>query len=231
MGPRNNALMSITRNVSWRTLQARGEAATTVVKLMMACNDLSYANQALGEWRVAQSKTSIPTNSGAGMYFLRMQIGHLFEGLKIIKQIQDDPVITFVNSCDPRTQESFRRIQEFVEHAPGRPEIERLVGQIRHNLTFHYDQSGKMIERAIADRAARPNAEVSSLTRGDTMQAWDLKAANDIVDSIVVRQIWKIPREADLRAEADKTAARVHEILMWFVDFAGDFVWRYCCGE
>jgi hypothetical protein len=57
---------------------------------------------------------------------------------------------------------------------------------------------------------------------------WYFKVADDVVDSIVVRQIWAIPRYADMRAEADKVADRAHQIFRWFVDFAGEFIWKYC---
>lgn len=57
---------------------------------------------------------------------------------------------------------------------------------------------------------------------------WHFKVASDIVDSIVVRQIWNIPREADARIEADKILDRVHQITMWFLDFSAEFIWKYC---
>jgi hypothetical protein len=48
------------------------------------------------------------------------------------------------------------------------------------------------------------------------------------VDSIVVRQIWGIPRDKDLRAEIDIIADEVHQLFLCFVDFAGEFIWKYC---
>ena len=109
-----------------------------------------------------------------------------------------------------------------------RGEFEKLVGRVRNNLTFHYDETGKLIEWAISDRAARSEAQISSLTRGDTAHLWHFKVADDVVDSVVVRQIWAIRRTADLRVEADKVADYVHQICLWFVDFAGEFIWKYC---
>ena len=53
-------------------------------------------------------------------------------------------------------------------------------------------------------------------------------SSHPVVDSIVVRQIWAIPRDADLRVEADKVADRAHQIFLWFVDFSGEFIWKYC---
>jgi hypothetical protein len=40
-----------------------------------------------------------------------------------------------------------------------------------------------------------------------------------LVDSIVVRQIWNITRNADLRVEADKIADRVHQIFCGLLIF------------
>jgi hypothetical protein len=69
---------------------------------------------------------------------------------------------------------------------------------------------------------------MSAVTRGDTAYLWYFKAADEVVDSIVVRQIWGIPSDADVRVEADRIADRVHQIFLWFMDFSGEFVWNYC---
>lgn len=218
-----------TRYVNFQTLLARGRSAATVVKLMMACNDLSLANQALDHWKRDQPNAKKPRQIGAGMYFIRTELSHLYEGLKVIEEIRNDPaLLALVSQCDAQTQQSFHELENFLPGGPGRAEFERLIGQVRHNLTFHYYQCETLVERAIEDRAGRQEARTSSVTRGDTAYLWHFKVADDIVDSIVCRQIWAIPRDADLRIEADKTADRVHQIFLWFVDFAGEFIWKYC---
>lgn len=121
-----------------------------------------------------------------------------------------------------------RALKQYLPCGPKRARFEQLAGQIRHNLTFHYDQSRTLIERAISDRAARPEAKVSLITRGDAMHLWHFKVADDVVDSIIVRQIWKIPRDADLRAKAEAIADEVHKILLLFLDFSGESIWKYC---
>lgn len=207
----------------------RGPSAVTVVKLMMACNDMSLANQALTEWKEEQPNMRKSRQIGAGMYFVRTQLAHLHEGLKVIEAIRADPsLMAHVAACDPETQQSFQNLIPFLLGEPNRPEFEQLVGRVRHNLTFHYDQSGKLIENAISDRASRAEARQSSVTRGSAAHLWHFKVSDDVVDSIVVRQIWKVPRNANLRVEADKIADRVHQIFLWFVDFSGEFIWRYC---
>ena len=218
-----------TKYISFETLEMRGPSAVTVVKLMMACNDMSLANQALTEWKKEQPMMKKSRQIGAGMYFVRTQLAHLHEGLKVIEAIRaDSSLMAHVAACDQETQRSFRELVPFLPGGSNHSEFEQLIGRVRHNLTFHYDQSGKLIENAVSDRAGRVEARQSSGTRGSTAHLWHFKAADDIVDSIVVRQIWKIPRTSDLRVEADKIADRVHQIFLWFVDFSGEFIWRYC---
>ena len=66
------------------------------------------------------------------------------------------------------------------------------------------------------------------MTRGDTAYLWHFKVADDVVDSIVVRQIWSIPGSADLRVEADKVTDYLYKVFLFFADFSGEFIWRYC---
>jgi hypothetical protein len=73
--------------------------------------------------------------------------------------------------------------------------FQNCVGRIRNNLTFHYEQSGDLIERAIADRAARAEARYSTITCGSTAYLWHFQVADEIVDSIAARQVWRVPRD------------------------------------
>ena len=75
--------------------------------------------------------------------------------------------------------------------------------------------------------AGREEARHSSITRGSTAHLWHFKVADDVVDSIVVRGIWKISRSSDLQLEANKILDRVHKIFLLFFDFSGEFIWRY----
>ncbi len=212
--------LTSTRYLNFQTLKTRGQSAVTVVKLMMAFNDLTVANQALGYWKKEERRWRISRQAGACGYFVRIQIGHLNEGLKVIEKIQKDhALLTLVGQCDPRTQASFQDVLQYVPGGAKRRRFKQLAGNIRDSLAFHYDQSGKLTKRAIADRAA-PSQE-SSIARGNTAYLWHFKVADDLVDSIVVRQIWNIPRDANLRTEADRIADEVHQIARLFADFAG----------
>ena len=151
-----------TRYVEFETLEIRGQSAVIVVKLMMACNNLTVTNQALDDWKKEQRRCRASRQAEACRYFIRAQIGHLNEGLKVIGEIQrDDTLSALVSQCDRRTQQSFQELQQYVTGGAKRPRFEQLAGRIRHNLTFHYDHIGKMIERAISDRAWKHGAPMA----------------------------------------------------------------------
>jgi hypothetical protein len=219
---------STTRTIDFQLLKARAPSAATVVKLMMACNDLSLANQALTEWKNEQSPSKQSRRIGACIYFVRLELAHLNEGLKVIKAIRDDPsLLALVRQCDQETQSSFRKLEDFLPSGVFRQEFETLIGRIRNNVTFHYDESGTLVDRAVSALAAKNRT--SSVTRGSTAHVWYFKLADSIVNDIVCHQIWGISRTAaNVDLEADLKADRVHQIFLWFVDFAGEFIWKYC---
>jgi hypothetical protein len=195
---------------------------------MMACNDLQIANEGLSQWKEEQPRNRAYRQRGACMYFLRLQIAHFFEAFKIIDEIGNDAWLSgLVWRCDKQTQDSFQYLQQFVKGGTRRQWFETIVGRVRSNLTFHYDENGTLIERAIADRASRPVSQYSSITRGSTAYLWHFEVADEILDGIVVRQIWKIPRDKDLRAEADRVSDEIHEVFLKFLDFCGDFIWKF----
>lgn len=195
---------------------------------MMACNDLALANEGLAYWKEAQAGVRRSRKIAGSMYFIRLELSHLYEALRIVEQIEKtDSLRDLINQCDSRTRESYAEIKKYVHGGEKRARFQKLVGQLRHNLTFHYDQTDKLVTRAIEERASKPETRISSVTRADTMHDWRFSAAEEVVDSIVVRQIWNIPRDADLRDEADKIADEVHGVLLRFVDFAGEFIWKY----
>lgn len=199
-----------------------------IFKLMMACNDMQRANEALSIWRENTASSLRAKQVGAMMYFVRMQIGHLFEGLKVIADISNnDVLLKIIQQSDRRTKQSFEYLQQCLPNGSRSEEFKTLAGRVRHNLAFHYDETGKLIQRAISKRASSPDSTISTITRGDTVFRWHLKVADDLVDSIVCRQIWKIPYEANFREEADKITDKIHEVYLKFMDFSGEIIWKY----
>jgi hypothetical protein len=218
-----------TKCVDFQALSRRGPSAAIIVRLMMACNDLVINDLALADWTVEERRTRAPRQRGARMYFVRAQIGHLHEALKIIEDLRKNKDLSMlVESCDSHTRFCFHELEQHVQGGTKADRFRKLVGNIRDNLAFHYNnEKGRRINKAISDRAARPEVRTSLITRGDHMHLWHFKAADDVVDSAVVRQIWEIPPNSDVRAGADAIAEEVHTILRQFLDFSGEVIWRY----
>jgi len=196
---------------------------------MMACNDMSLANQALGDWRKPQLPHKTYRQKGAGMYFIRTQMSHLYEGFQVINEISKDPLLMqVIRVCDTRTQQSFDQLIRFLPSGDRYSELEHLIGIMRNTMAFHYDETGKLITRAIDDLASQPSTRISSITRGNRAHSWNFKVADEIANNVVVHQIWKIDKNSDIDEKADEMADKMDEVLLCFVDFAGEFIWKYC---
>jgi hypothetical protein len=224
MGRRN------TRYVAFSLLKARLPSSATVVRLMMACNDMALANQSLGKWKTEFETDRGARAWGASLWAIRAQISHMYEGLDIIKAIlADQQLMQVVERCDQRTQESFETLKAYVESGAKLKELEAIAGRIRNTVSFHYDESGKLVTRAI--QALATQGKTSSVTRATVGPDWHFEVADRVVDEIVCGQIWKIPKNADQSAEADKIIGKIHDIFLLFLDFAGEFIWRYASAE
>lgn len=80
---------------------------------------------------------------------------------------------------------------------------------------------------ALGDRASRQDSKTSSIVRGDSVFYWNFTLADEVMDSIVVRKCWGIPKGVDVQRAADEMAVYVHNIYLNFMDFCGEYVWKY----
>ncbi len=217
------------RQVQFDTLRYRAPISAIVVKLMMACNDMSHANQALVDWKSEARRERSAKKHSAGMYFVRTQMAHLYEGMKIIEEVGDSvELMALVDRCDEQTKQSFADLKSCLRGGANQQNFNRLIGQLRHNVTFHYNQSGELIDRAVAALASQPERRTSSVTRGSDAFRWHFKVADDVVEHIVVHQIWQVAPGSNVSEEADQIADALHRIFLSYMDFAGEFIWRYC---
>jgi hypothetical protein len=163
---------------------------------------------------------------GAKMYFLKMQISHLFEGMGIIEDIKDNPEFKkLLERTDDTTRDLFNKLLEFTKSGVRGEEFRGKIRAIRDNLGFHYhDKESKKIKRALADRGSRKGARFSTFEISEDAHKWYFKAADDIVDSIIVRQLWKIARDLDAREETDKIMDWAFGIFETFLDFCGRLI-------
>jgi hypothetical protein len=84
-------MSSKTWSIRTAKILADKEAASVVVRLMMALNDIAMANEGLGEWTVTQERRKLLRQNGGRLYYGRMLMAHVYEALAIIEDIQKVP--------------------------------------------------------------------------------------------------------------------------------------------
>jgi hypothetical protein len=214
--------------IDLQRLSSCGNDASIIIRLMMACNDLFLANQFLSMCQGAQPPIHKHVQRGAMMYFVRLQCGHLNEAMKIITEIkQDKKLCDEVKKCSRPAQESFTELTSCLSGGANEKKFNQDVGKIRHNTVFHYDERARLIKTALRDRAGRQAARPSKITTGDRINLIRFELADDIIDTIVCRQIWGIPRQSNLREEADRHAKFGSDLCKSFLVFSDEFILRY----
>lgn len=217
---------TLTMFVDFQRLHSCGNSASLIIRLMMAYNDISLANQCLSKFKEKHSPIRKHIQQGAGMYFVRLQCGHLNEAMKIIQEIRNDQNLSHkVKRCSQAAQDSFNKLVKCLKGGPDYKKFKKYVGKIRHTTVFHYDPV--LVDRALWNRANGAKGNLSSITGGSDLSLCRFELADHIIDSIVCRLIWKIPQGADIRKEADLAADYGSDLCQSFITFSGEFISRY----
>ncbi|MBI3330437.1 MAG: hypothetical protein HYZ81_27470 [Nitrospinae bacterium] len=212
--------------VDLERLQMAGPEAILIIRLMMAANDIALANGGLRYFKREQPRLLRHAQLGACRYFVRLQCGHLNEAMKLIQEVYASPaLLALVERCTQPTRDAFQRLKDSLPGGAQYDKCKSFIEKIRHNVTFHYQP--KPVEKALADRASRLESKRSTVTRGTHISLWRFGVADDVIDSIVCRQLWQIPRSADLRTEADRIEAFGEQLCRDFLDFCGELTIRY----
>ena len=206
------------------------EIAATIIRLMMACNDNTLANTCLAIYKDNTTEKNKYINDGACMYFVRQQIGHTHEGLKIIKEISDNPRLkNFVNKCSNDAQQAFQRLCQYILGGKKRHEYEKYFGRIRHNFAFHYHESGDWIKQSLKEKLNIKKQNTAPITLGEVNKT-RYNLADQIVDNIVCRKIFGIPYEINFekdRIAVDKILKFGSDIARDLIGFGGEFIHNY----
>jgi hypothetical protein len=193
---------------------------------MRAADDIALANWGLSCFKKEQPLIKRHFQLGACRYFIRLQCGHVSEAIELLQRFNQHPnLVGIVDRCLPYAQEAYHRLIEVLPNGPRRNLFEKWILPIRNRLAFHYDQS--LIKQALRRRAERFPNHHSSITRGSEMGLWRFGVADDIEDTIVCRLLWKIPLQADLRAEADQRSDFGSDLCSDFLNFVGEVAFRY----
>ena len=184
-------MSSTTKNVRLGSIADKGKLGSVLIRLMMVMNDMSLAMDALGWWSNESERTRQHREVGARIYFVRLQLSHLYEGLKIVKEVEKDPELkNAVDASGRFTRKSFAQLVEF----EGSNEHKNIMGRIRSNLTFHYDPP--TISRALQALTDKYPDARGSLTLGDDPLNWFCEPGDMVGDRAAVREIFKVPETA-----------------------------------
>jgi hypothetical protein len=105
---------STIRFTNLRRLEAAGDMAPIMIRLMVACNDLTLVRR-LAAWHGEQPGSRKRQEIGTKVYLIRLQIAHIFEALDIIESIRvSQGLMDAVRVCDSRTQQCFDKAAAFL---------------------------------------------------------------------------------------------------------------------
>jgi hypothetical protein len=211
-------MSSRTRIIHSAKLLPDPEIASVVLRLMMALNDLGLANDALQEWDTTQDPKKKVRQDGGKLYFGRMQMAHIYEALLVIEETtKSSTLMRAVECCDAKTRESFEQVTAFLSTGDY-----KILCRIRNNASFHYN--GKLAVRALRQIVKRRPQDVSPCSLGGEPLDWYFELGDKVIDRFLVREIFEVKGNADMRAAINEVLARLHVMAVAFSDFAGHFI-------
>lgn len=198
------------------------EFGSVLLRLMMVVNDCAIAGETAEMWKSEDSELRRKKREEAFKYFVELQIAHIYEGLKIIREIQASKRLKrFVHECDGPTKREFNTLVAFL----GDPKYEKIVGRVRNNLAFHYD--AKLTERALMQYLAKHVGGTGAISMGNKPFDWMFEPGAFINERVAVRDVFGVPEGASVTEETDKLMVELQGVLNTFMQFAGHFVWKH----
>jgi hypothetical protein len=209
---------SLTRLTTFDKIEGKGGLGTVLGRLMLAVNDIGIANDALGHWMGEQTGQRSARQKGAKMYFVRILLGHIWEGLHIIKTIKKTPMLMdVVESCPDVIRRHFNECIKII----GTKDY-LIMRKMRNDVIFHYEH--QPVEDAILRLSnSIPDVQMT-ISLGDDPLDWYYEPGDRIIDDTVVKAVFEIPEGADISKEVDRLVDRLHLIGDHFIEFAGFFI-------
>jgi len=216
-----STMASKTRLTTFKKIESKGELGVILGRLMVAMNDIGIANDGLGSWMKEQEGIKKYRQAGAKMYYIRILISHIFEALTVINKIKDTPELkAAVDKSYPDTQREFKKCADVIG-----TERYKQMKDLRSGFGFHY--LDEPVRNAIASQAVKAPDLQLSLSVGNDHLEWFYQPGDRIIDSAVVRGIFKIPEGADVQKEVDRLIHDLQEVGDHLAQFAGFFIMEH----
>ena len=216
---------SLTGWFSFEKIQSAPHSSL-VVRLMMAANDMQLANWSVVPWHGAQRPMHRHMQQGAIQYFIRLQSGHLREALKLVGEVRREPqLLDRVARCSVEARHAFSKLVDCLRGGPDHQKYEALIGRMRNQIAFHYDES--QVKKALV-RLADANSPVrAKVTLGMDYFLDRFNLADTVTETIFVREIMGIPPGADVEQEFNRSRKFVNELCVGYLRFVREFAINY----
>lgn len=104
-----------------------------------------------------------------------------------------------------------------------------VLGGVRNRIAFHYSMGD--VSGAIERRAQIAKGKPATMTAGGDIHSVRFEFGDDLIDSIVIRRLWKIPEKADFKTEVDRTGNWCNQMCWSFMRFSSEFVPQFLRGR
>lgn len=208
------------------------EEASLIIRLMLACNDITTANHALSKFKEDELKpTQEHIRFGYRLYFVRLQTGHLNEAINLIKELFNLlKTSKFLNAayekCLLENKDNFLKLTQCLPNGKLHNAFKNNVIKLRHNTVFHYTAK-KLFEDAVSHRINDSIEKYSSITLSDDIRFSRFNIADEIIDTVICRLLWNLHDDSKLREEADNRGSFTFELCVSFVNFCREFIFNY----
>ena len=214
---------SRTRYVNAGAIASQTDLSSILVRLMLSINDISLAADANDAWASTTEQHRAFRKGTARMYFIRVLMGHVYEGLLIVREISRSPTLrATVDRCDAQTVAAFRDLEAFI----GSAEM-KVLNTLRSRASFHYDV--QLPERSLREIAQHSPDRPWSYSMGSTPLDWHFELADAVIDRMLIREVFglKQPKGPQRAEKTEIIATRLQEISISFTNFAAHFVEQY----
>jgi len=218
-------MSSRTKIIAIDKLARDPDLGSVLVRLMMVINDNAIGDETARMWQADTSEKRKGRRQEAFKYMVELQIGHIYEGMQIIREIdQSSKLKAYVDECDRPTRNEFDQLVAYLTDA----KYERIMGRMRNNLAFHY--SAKLTKRALLRHVERMPGTIGAISMGSTSSDWMFEPGALVNELVAVRDIFAVPDNANINEATDREMMEVQKVAETFMRFAGHFIWKHASG-
>ncbi len=215
-------IKSRTKLVSMDKIARDAEVGSMLIRLMMVMNDCAIAEETATMWRERDDERIRIKQQEAFKYFVELQIGHLHEGLALIREIaKKSKLRELVDECPASARQQFERLRQYEPSVA----LGHVVMKIRNKLAFHYDPT-MILTELLAHVRERPRT-AALVSIGSTSAEVLFEPGAVINERVATQQVFGLPPGADIDAESNNLMLELEKVMEDFMNFAGTFVWQH----